>query len=80
MVSALRILVLGGVGVQNSYVVRELVKVGHKVGLLSRNPEYEEPASLAALGVEIIKGDTYHAPPPFRTHHPLGQQKIHQPI
>ncbi|KAI5460151.1 hypothetical protein BGZ63DRAFT_359652 [Mariannaea sp. PMI_226] len=59
MVSALSILILGGAGVQNSYVARDLVKAGHKVRLLSRNPQNEEPASLAALGVEVIAADTY---------------------
>ncbi|KAF7554097.1 hypothetical protein G7Z17_g3166 [Cylindrodendrum hubeiense] len=60
MVSTLYILVLGGAGVQNSHVVRELVQGNHKVRILSRNVQKEEPRLLSTLpGVEVVQGDTY---------------------
>lgn len=60
MATSLHVLVLGGVGAQNSYVAQELAKAGHKVRILSRDTEKEEPKKLAAIsGIEVIKGDTY---------------------
>ncbi|KAM0463430.1 hypothetical protein ACHAO4_000144 [Trichoderma viride] len=60
MARLLNILILGGAGAQNSYVAQELAQAGHKVRILSRDTEKEEPKKLAALsGIEVIKGDTY---------------------
>ena len=60
LISSKKILVLGGAGIQNTYVVHELSKAGHNVRILSRNPEGDGPTALAALpGVEVVKGDTY---------------------
>jgi hypothetical protein len=60
MARSLNILILGGAGAQNSYVAQELAKEGHKVRILSRDVEKEEPKKLAALpGIEVVKGDTY---------------------
>lgn len=60
MARSLNILILGGAGAQNSYVAQELAQAGHKVRILSRDTEKEEPKKLAALsGIEVVKGDTY---------------------
>lgn len=59
MTSPATILILGGAGIQNTYVVRELAKsAAWNVRLLTRNPQSDDAASLATLSrVEIIKGD-----------------------
>jgi uncharacterized protein YbjT (DUF2867 family) len=51
------ILVVGGTGTQGGNVARELLKYGHRVRILSRNPASPAAQQLATLGAEIVKGD-----------------------
>lgn len=55
------VLVLGGVGAQNSAVVRELAKSGSfLIRVMSRNIQSEECAALSALNfVELLEGNCY---------------------
>lgn len=51
------ILVLGGTGTQGGNVARELLKHGHKVRVLSRDPASFSAQQILAKGAEVIKGD-----------------------
>ncbi|GIP59541.1 NmrA/HSCARG family protein [Paenibacillus woosongensis] len=51
------ILVIGGTGTQGGYVARELLRHGHRVRILTRNPESEAAQTLAAEGAEVSRGD-----------------------
>lgn len=51
------ILVIGGTGTQGGNVARELLKHGHRVRILSRNPESAAAQAIAAKGAELIQGD-----------------------
>lgn len=51
------ILVIGGTGTQGGYVARELLRHGHRVRILTRNPESEAAQTLAAEGSEVSRGD-----------------------
>ncbi|KAL6824805.1 hypothetical protein J3E69DRAFT_381696 [Trichoderma sp. SZMC 28015] len=60
MTRPLNILILGGVGAQNSHVAKELAVAGHKVRILTRDTQKRGARELAALpGIEIVQGDTY---------------------
>lgn len=60
MTTPLNILILGGVGAQNSHVAKELAVAGHKVRILTRDTQKRGARELAALpGIEIVQGDTY---------------------
>jgi uncharacterized protein YbjT (DUF2867 family) len=51
------ILVAGATGTQGGAVARELAARGYRVRGLTRNPDSEASQALAALGVEMIRGD-----------------------
>jgi len=51
------ILVSGATGTQGGAVARELARRGYTVHGLTRNPESEAARALAALGVEMVRGD-----------------------
>jgi uncharacterized protein YbjT (DUF2867 family) len=51
------ILVVGGTGTQGGNVARELLKHGHRVRVLSRDPGSEAARLMAQKGAEIAKGD-----------------------
>ena len=51
------VLVSGATGQQGGAVARELLSRGYKVKGLTRNPDSEKAKKLAALGVEMVKGD-----------------------
>ncbi|GIO16605.1 hypothetical protein J19TS2_61600 [Cohnella xylanilytica] len=51
------ILVIGGTGTQGGNVARELLKHGHRVRILTRNPESAAAKAMAAKGAELIQGD-----------------------
>jgi uncharacterized protein YbjT (DUF2867 family) len=51
------ILVIGGTGTQGGNVARELLKHGHRVRILSRNPESAAAQAIADKGAELIQGD-----------------------
>ena len=51
------ILVIGGTGTQGGNVARELLKHGHRVRVLSRNPESAAAAQIAQLGAEVVQGN-----------------------
>ncbi|CAI6043418.1 NmrA/HSCARG family protein [Cohnella sp. JJ-181] len=51
------IMVIGGTGTQGGNVARELLKHGHRVRILTRNPESAASQAIAAKGAEIIQGD-----------------------
>ncbi|MFF2911549.1 NmrA/HSCARG family protein [Paenibacillus sp. NPDC057934] len=51
------ILVIGGTGTQGGNVARELLKHGHRVRILTRNPESAAAQAIAAKGAELIQGD-----------------------
>jgi uncharacterized protein YbjT (DUF2867 family) len=55
--NARSILVIGGTGTQGGNVARELLKHGHRVRILTRNPESEASQAMAAKGAEMIQGD-----------------------
>ncbi|MHC4181253.1 MAG: NmrA family NAD(P)-binding protein, partial [Planctomycetota bacterium] len=47
------ILVTGSTGQQGGAVARELLAAGHKVRAMTRKPDSESAAKLAALGAEV---------------------------
>ncbi|MWV42505.1 NAD(P)H-binding protein [Paenibacillus sp. HJL G12] len=49
--------VVGGTGTQGGNVARELLKHGHRVRILTRNPESAIARQMAAQGTELILGD-----------------------
>ncbi|MDH6304000.1 uncharacterized protein YbjT (DUF2867 family) [Parabacteroides sp. PF5-5] len=51
------ILVIGGTGTQGGNVARELLKNGHRVRILTRNPESITAKQMAEAGAEVVKGD-----------------------
>ncbi|GAL84747.1 NmrA family protein [Sporocytophaga myxococcoides] len=51
------ILVIGGTGTQGGNAARELLKHGHRVRVLARNPESLAAKRLEQLGAEIVQGD-----------------------
>ncbi len=51
------ILVIGGTGTQGGNVARELLAHGHRVRILTRNPESAAAQQMAAKGAEIVRGD-----------------------
>ena len=51
------ILVTGGTGQQGGATLRELVRHGHRVRAMTRNPDGEKGQVLASLGVEVVRGD-----------------------
>lgn len=51
------ILVTGATGQQGGATARELLKAGHKVRAMTRNPEGDAARVLAALGAEVVQGD-----------------------
>ena len=51
------ILVSGATGTQGGAVARELVSRGYRVRGLTRNPNSEASRALAALGVDMVRGD-----------------------
>jgi uncharacterized protein YbjT (DUF2867 family) len=51
------ILVSGATGTQGGAVARELVSRGYRVRGLTRDPDSESARELAALGVEMVRGD-----------------------
>ncbi len=51
------ILVIGGTGNQGGNVARELLKNGHRVRILTRNPESIAAKQMEKKGAEIVKGD-----------------------
>lgn len=51
------ILVSGATGTQGGAVARELVSRGYRVRGLTRNPNSESARALAALGVDMVRGD-----------------------
>src|SRR5512145_1378893 len=51
------ILVTGATGKQGGATARALLGRGHRVRALTRHPDGEKARALAALGVEIVKGD-----------------------
>ena len=60
MATQLSILILGGAGIQNSYVARELAHGGHHVQVLTRNSASDHATSLASEPqITVIQGDTY---------------------
>lgn len=57
MAKPLDILVTGATGTQGGAVARLLVKKGHRVRALTRNPASSPAQALAALGVEVVEGN-----------------------
>jgi uncharacterized protein YbjT (DUF2867 family) len=57
MARPLDILVTGATGTQGGAVARQLVKKGHRVRALTRNVASPAAQALAALGVELARGD-----------------------
>jgi uncharacterized protein YbjT (DUF2867 family) len=51
------ILVIGGTGTQGGNVARELLAHGHRVRVLTRDPESTASKQMAAKGAEIVQGD-----------------------
>lgn len=51
------ILVVGGTGTQGGNVARELLRNGHRVRVLSRDPASEAALKIASLGAEVVRGD-----------------------
>jgi uncharacterized protein YbjT (DUF2867 family) len=51
------ILVAGATGTQGGAVARELAARGYRVRGLTRNPDSEASRELAALGIEMVRGD-----------------------
>lgn len=51
------VLVGGATGTQGGAVVQELLSRGYRVRALTRRPDSEAAARLAALGVEVVQGD-----------------------
>lgn len=51
------ILVVGGTGTQGGNVARELLKHGHRVRVLSRDPASPAAKQIAQQGAEVVKGD-----------------------
>ncbi|NDV96608.1 NmrA/HSCARG family protein [Dysgonomonas sp. 521] len=51
------ILVIGGTGTQGGNVARELLKNGHRVRILTRNPESIAAKQMVEAGAEVVKGD-----------------------
>eukprot|EP01052_Picozoa_sp_SAG31_P029615 SAG31_NODE_2957_length_4857_cov_47.100883_4_plen_266_part_00 len=57
-VSKMRVLVVGGTGVQGSAVVRQLLAAGRfKVIVMTRNPDTPQTAALREQDVTVVKGD-----------------------
>lgn len=54
------VLVVGATGKQGGSVVRALMKRGHKVKVLTRNPSSKAAIALHDSGIEITVGDTTH--------------------
>jgi uncharacterized protein YbjT (DUF2867 family) len=51
------ILVVGGTGTQGGNVARELLSHGHRVRILTRNPDSDAARLLENAGAEIMRGD-----------------------
>ncbi|HCB99652.1 MAG TPA: nucleoside-diphosphate sugar epimerase, partial [Ruminococcaceae bacterium] len=51
------ILVIGGTGTQGGNVARELLAQGHRVRVLSRNPQSAAAKKIEEKGAEIVQGD-----------------------
>lgn len=51
------ILVVGGTGMQGGNVARELLRHGHRVRILSRNPDGAPARAVMQLGAEVMQGD-----------------------
>jgi uncharacterized protein YbjT (DUF2867 family) len=51
------VLVTGATGTQGGAVARALLKRGHQVRALTRNPDSEKGKELAGLGIEVVRGD-----------------------
>jgi uncharacterized protein YbjT (DUF2867 family) len=51
------ILVTGATGQQGGAVARELLKSGHSVRVMTRNPDSEKARALAEMGATVIQGD-----------------------
>jgi uncharacterized protein YbjT (DUF2867 family) len=60
MTAGKTVLVVGSTGKQGGSVVRALVKRGHKVKALTRNPSSKSAIALHKSGIEIAVGDTTH--------------------
>ena len=55
--SDLNVLVTGATGQQGGQVARNLVRNGHTVRALVRDPGSAKSAELKALGIELVPGD-----------------------
>ena len=53
----LSVLVMGATGNQGGAVIRQLLKKGHQVRTITRNPDSEKAKQLSKQGVEVLKGD-----------------------
>jgi uncharacterized protein YbjT (DUF2867 family) len=51
------ILITGATGQQGGAVARELLRAGHRVKAMTRNPDKDAAKALAALGAEVVQGD-----------------------
>jgi len=56
------ILVLGATGQQGGAVSRALLKKGHTLSTLTRNPDSGSAKALADLGVQVLQGDISETP------------------
>ena len=52
-----KVLVTGATGKQGGAVTRRLLRAGHSVRALTRNPDSPAAAALRALGAEVVRGD-----------------------
>ena len=57
MSKQLSVLVMGATGSQGGAVVRNLLTKGHRIRILTRNPNSPKAKQLADQGVEVLKGD-----------------------
>ena len=57
MSKQLSVLVMGATGSQGGAVVRNLLTKGHRIRILTRNPDSPKAKQLAEQGVEVLKGD-----------------------
>ena len=51
------ILITGGTGKQGGAIARELLAAGHRVRIMTRNPQSATARELVSLGAEVVKGD-----------------------
>lgn len=50
-------LIVGATGTQGGFTARHLLRAGHRVRALVRDPAAEKARALAGLGVELVRGD-----------------------